>query len=343
MAKIERLPSGLYRIRLYLGKDASGKKKYKSLTHKDKRKLATMADSYLDLHKDYMDSEAFSKHLDAYINEREAVLSPATVRAYQSIADKLKNDYSAFCALDIGSIQSRDVQKVVDGLVKDDKSPKTVQNYVGLISSTLKYAGRSLPAVKLPEKRRTAYTIPDEKTARKIAQDASGTKLEIPIALAMLGLRRGEICGLTLSDLDGCTLHIHATKVYNKKQVLVDKPTPKNYSSDRYIQIPQQIADKIREQGYITELTPAGLSEAFTYFINKHGYPHIRLHDLRHFFVSYCHNILKLSDAQIMKLGGWKTAHVMRSVYLQSMEDSEANKAVVDFADGILCHPSCHP
>ena len=58
--------------------------------------------------------------------------------------------------------------------------------------------------------------------------------------------------------------------------------------------------------------------------------PHFRFHDLRHFFASYCHNVLKLSDAQIQKLGGWKTDHVMKKIYITSMEDQLAADAAAD-------------
>ncbi|MDO4620394.1 MAG: hypothetical protein Q4B09_07220, partial [Lachnospiraceae bacterium] len=67
--------------------------------------------------------------------------------------------------------------------------------------------------------------------------------------------------------------------------------------------------------------TPAALSEVFPRFLRSNGFPVFRLHDCRHFFASYCHDVMGLSDAQIMKLGGWSTPHIMKRVYITSITD----------------------
>lgn len=331
MAKIERLPSGLYRTRVYIGRTADGKIKTKSLTHKDKRKLATMAAAYADLHREVKNANSMEKSMQAYIDARKAVLSPSTVKGYNSMLKSLKKHHSAFCALDVDDVTGGDLQTLVAELVTDGKSPKYVRNVISLISASMEASGASVQPVKLPAKKKLTYSIPDEEMAVKIAQDASGTNMEIPIALGMLGLRRSEICGLELSDLDGSILHIHSVVVYGADAKPVRKQTPKTDESDRYIRIPDELADQIRKQGYITHMRPDAITRGFQRLIEKGKYPHIRFHDLRHFFVSYAHTVLGLSDAQIMKLGGWKTSSVMRSVYLQSMEDDEAAKAVSTF------------
>lgn len=325
--KIERLPSGTYRTLVYLGKDEKGKKKYKSLTHKDKKKLAAMAAAYADLHRDYADAETFGKTADSYINARESILSPSSIRGYKSMAKALKSDYKRFCALSVQNIGQKDVQNIIDSLASAGKSPKTIRNYSGFISSVLAYAGVQAPETRLPAKVKAEYYIPDKRTMSAVLKAVEGHRLEIPVGLAVMGLRRGEICALSLEDLNGTLLHVHRAKVYTADGEIVEK-APKTYESDRYIEIPQRLADKIREQGFITDYTPGALSEAWTAFLKTNKFKHFRFHDCRHFFVSYCHNILKLSDAQIMKLGGWRTSHVMRSVYLQSMESKKAARKV---------------
>ena len=195
---------------------------------------------------------------------------------------------------------------------------------MGLIGAAVKFAGYNMPPVTYPQKIKLEAHTPTEEEMLIVTEAAKGTELEIPIALGMMGLRRGEICALSLADLKGNTLHIHKAAVDIAGKVTVK--APKTYDSDRYVQIPDRIAKKIRKQGYITELTPEQLSYHFISFLKRLDVQHFRFHDLRHFFASYCHNVLKLSDAQIQALGGWKTDNVMKRVYISSMQDEKAAK-----------------
>ena len=226
-----------------------------------------------------------------------------------------------------------DAQKIVTTF--SDLSQKTIKNRMGLISAAVRFAGYNMPPVTYPQKKKVETHIPTEAEMQTVMKAAAGTELEIPIALGMMGLRRGEICALQLSDLNKNTLHIHASAVDIGGKVTVK--APKTYSSDRYVQIPQAIARKIRKRGYITELTPEQLSYHFINFLKKQDVQHFRFHDLRHFFASYCHNVLKLSDAQIQKLGGWKTDHVMKKVYIESMQDDKAAASAAGGMASFLC------
>lgn len=51
MATAKKLASGSYRCLVYIGKDASGKRIYKSFTHQDKRKCERIASEYADSHR----------------------------------------------------------------------------------------------------------------------------------------------------------------------------------------------------------------------------------------------------------------------------------------------------
>lgn len=326
MAKITRLPSGTYRTIVYIGKDENGKRKYKSLTHTDKKKLAIMAASYVDLHRETHKRTAFKDSMQAFINEREAILSPSSIRGYKSMQKALKTHYRAFCALSVHDMTSRDVQRVIDSLARKKKKPKTIRNYSAFISSVLSFAGAEPLPVVLPQKVKADIYIPDKETMGAVLKASEGKRLNIPIRLAIMGLRRGEICALAPEDLEGTVLHIHRAKVYTAEGEIVTK-APKTYESDRFIEIPKSLADAIREQGYITDYTPGALSEAWTKFLKENGFKHFRFHDCRHFFVSYCHD-LGMSDATILKLGGWASSHVMRSVYMHSMESKKAAQKV---------------
>ena len=317
--KIRRLPSGNYNTLVYLGKDANGKQIRKSVTGPDR---ATVRKKKAELESRHQDPEqplTLADALEKYLKAKKAVLSPYTVKGYQNIIEKVK-------AANLGTLRADmsrpDAQRIVTAF--SDLSQKTIRNRMGLISAAVHFAGYTMPPVTYPQKKKVETHIPTEKEMQIVMNAAAGTELEIPIALGMMGLRRGEICALQLSDLNRNKLHIHAAAVDIGGKVTVK--SPKTYDSDRWIQIPAALAKKIRKQGFVTNLTPEQLSYHFITFLKKQNVQHFRFHDLRHFFASYCHNVLKLSDAQIQKLGGWKTDHVMKRVYISSMQDDQAAK-----------------
>lgn len=318
--KIRRLPSGNYNARVYIG-IIDGKKKWKSITAPDKPTIRRLIAEY---EANVPDPDAVPMLCDAvhaYIEAKIAVLSPYSIRGYQNIETVLKRLPVAAMACDSGAPA---FQSIINQLVVDGKSPKTVRNYAGLIVSAVKFAGYPAPDLTLPQKKKTDIFIPDENMMRDVLAAAKDTDLEVPIALGMLGLRRGEVCAVTAADLKGNQLHIGKAAVQIAGEV--STKSPKTFESDRTIQIPPAIASRIRKTGSATELSPSMLSDRFFAFLRKNGFPHFRFHDLRHFFASYAHNILKLSDAQIQHLGGWKTDSVMKRVYIQSMKDDEAAK-----------------
>ena len=316
--KIRRLPSGNYNAQIYLG-EVDGKKRWKSVTGPDRQTVRKMIAEY-ESAKEEPAPLSLVDALENYLKAKKAVLSPYTVKGYQNIIEKVKAENLG----DVGADLSRpEAQKIVTTF--SDMSQKTIRNRMGLISAAVRFAGYNMPPVTYPQKKKVETHIPTEAEMNTVMDAAAGTDLEIPIALGMMGLRRGEICALQLSDLHGTTLHIHQAAVDIGGKVTVK--SPKTYDSDRYIQIPKELARKIRRQGYITELGPEQLSYRFIAFLRKIDVQHFRFHDLRHFFASYCHNVLKLSDAQIQKLGGWKTDHVMKRVYIDSMRDDQAAKS----------------
>ena len=322
--KIRRLPSGNYNAQVYIG-EVNGKKKWKSITGPDRATVRKLAAEFED-RKDKDNPTTLADALECYLNAKKAVLSPYTVKGYKNIIEKVKQAEMGDMSADMGRPEA---QKLVSAF--SDMSQKTIRNRMGLISAAVRFAGYNMPPVTYPQKKKVETHIPTKAEMDKVMAAAAGTELEIPIALGMMGLRRGEICALQLPDLKGNMLHIHAAAVDISGKVTVK--APKTYDSDRYVKLPAKLARKIRKQGYVTHLTPEQLSYHFINFLKKVDVEHFRFHDLRHFFASYCHNVLKLSDAQIQQLGGWKTDHVMKRVYIQSMqEDKAAQQAAAGMA-----------
>jgi integrase len=320
MATAKKLPSGSWRCRIYVGKE-NGKDIYKSFTASTKKEAEFMATQYLMDSKEKKSRKSeklFSEELDIYISTKEAVLSPATIRGYRNIERILNKNYPDFFNMKISDIEQEHVQRIVSDLAKT-KSPKTVRNYHGLISAVI---GSNLNLnTTMPQKVQPELYIPSDDEIKALVIAVKDTELEIPVLLgAFCMMRRGEICGLDMKkDINGNTIHVHHSLVLGPDKQWHLK-APKTTTSDRYIEAPQFVIDRIKEVGHITNLNPHSISIMFQRVLERNNIPHFRFHDLRHYSASIRH-ALGIPDAYIMADGGWCSDKVLKAVYRHAMSD----------------------
>lgn len=175
----------------------------------------------------------------------------------------------------------------------------------------------------LPQKFKNEPYIPSDDDVRRLLEEAKGSMFEIPIMLACYGLRRSEICSLTLDDLHENTLIIDSAKVLDKNNNLVEKQT-KTTASTRQIVISQKLADLIRKQGYIYNGHPNSITKYMNKLQDKLNIPRFSIHKLRLYFASYMSS-LNIPEADILEMGGWETDYVMKNIYRHSMKDKLKN------------------
>lgn len=315
--KIEKLPSGSYRIRkTYKGHTYSVTFDYKPT---QKEAMLAMA-AELDKVKTENGSMNFKRSAESYVDMKRNVLSPRTIKEYSETASRMPE---WFCELKISDIDQIQINRLVNELSKD-KSPKTVRNYHGFITAVL---GTFCPNLKictsLPQKVKNEPYTPSQEDVRKILEEVRGTEFEIPITLACYGMRRSEICALTSEDVAGDTVCINKALVQNEKKEWVIKTT-KTTESTRSIIIPIELADRIRDQGYVYRGHPGNISKHLERIEDKLNIPRFSLHKLRHYFASQM-SALGVPEADILKMGGWETDHVMKSIYRHSMMEKEEN------------------
>ena len=270
---------------------------------------------------------SFLSCAQSYIESKSNVLSPTTIKAYESV---LKNAIpTSFKQKGISQITQTDIQLVINEYAKDH-TPKTVRNLHGFISAVL---GQFRPNMKihttLPQKVENEHYTPSEDDIRRIL-DASkkDLRLHIPFQLGVMGLRRSEVCALTLDDIDGNTLTINKALVYDKNNKWVIKTT-KTTAGTRKIYIPDSLIAEIRENGCVFNGYPNTLLTGLNRYQDKLGIPRFRFHDLRHFFASYAHS-QGISDADIMASGGWKSDYTMKTIYRHEMKAMESQKKIFD-------------
>ena len=321
--KIEKLPSGSYRIRkMYKGNTYTVVFDYKPTQKEAMRAMAA------ELDKVHAKSETMTFRVAAqkYIDSKKNVLSPSTIRGYSGIIRQISD---VFLGSNIYDITALDVQSEINRM--ENCSPKTVRNHHGFISAVL---GTFRPDLKLnttlPQKLKTDPYIPSDDDVRRILEYANGTEFEIPIILACYGMRRSEICALTLDDLSGDILSITKAKVQNENLEWVIKTT-KTTASTREIVIPLEVADKIREKGYVYKGYPGEITKFLTATQKKLGIPLFSVHKLRHYFASKM-SAMNIPEEDIMRFGGWETDYVMKGVYRHAMEDKnrDAQRAAAD-------------
>lgn len=317
--KIEKLPSGSYRIRkMYKGKMYTVIFDYKPTQKEALKALAEKMDSNAST---LQSPITFKTACDEFFRIKSNILSPSTKNGYMSI---LKNLSDEFKSLRLSDIEQSDIQKEINDY-SSTRSPKTTANANGFILSVI---GTFRPDVTfnitLPQKVKKEPYIPTDEEVKAILNKAKGTKYEIPLLLACCGLRRSEIIALELSDLaDDNTLSINKAMVVGDDKKWHIKST-KTTESARDIAIPKYLADLMRKQGYIYKGSANQIYENLQKFQNELGIQNFKLHALRHYFATMMSK--EMSEEDVMKMGGWSTPYVMKAVYRHSTIDRDKKK-----------------
>ncbi len=322
--KARKLSSGNWNVRIMVNG-----KSY-SFTDPDKHRCIRRASEFAEMCKEDIENPKLCDCLEKYVSDRADSLSPATIRGYNSIVRAVRTRFEQVGNKRVMSLTDRDIQSII----KDIRTPKTQKNYVNLFQSA---TGRKF-SVKFRNKQSKEIAVPSELEVQGLVRLFYRSEMEIPVMLgSYAGLRRGEICALSIRDLEGDYLHI------NKDMVLDDSGAwqikePKTPSSNRTVLLPAPVADRIRQKGYITHLTPNNITKRFIKRQKTLGVePHYTFHSLRHFFASYLH-AQNIPDAYVLRAGGWSTPHVMQKVYRHALDDVHlemSKKAVEAFQNSL--------
>jgi len=233
----------------------------------------------------------------------------------------LHNLSATFTKKTIANITNLDVQREINDYSKT-RSPKTVRNANGFISAVMKmFSPQTIINTTLPQNIKKSAYIPTDEDVKAIIAASKGTNYEISLLLAVYGMRRSEICALTLDDINGNMITINKAKVQNEHGDWIIKTT-KTTDSTRTIYVPDEIINKIIQSGTIYDGDPSRISRYLAKKQSELGLPHFSLHKLRHYYASMSHS-LGIPDQYIMANGGWKTDNVLKNVYQHAMADKQ--------------------
>lgn len=338
MAKAKKMKSGNYRCFVYSHSDPDGKRHYRSFTASTKKEAEYMAAEFIMKRDRMKDSRNWTlgQAVDKYIDLKRPVLSPSSIYRYEKIR---KSSFQSIMDIPLPKITSNMLQSAVNEEMmrkpynrSGTVAPKTVQNEYGLISSTLRrYCPDQSFAVDLPKKARRIRTLP---LPEDVYKAISGTDIELPVLLALwLSFTMSEIRGLTKSkSINGDYITIREVLVHVGGED-IRKDLAKEVTRNRRHRMPKHIKELIDQVDgdIIVPDTEKALSYRFRKCMERNGMPGITFHDLRHINASMM-AMLRIPDKYAQERGGWKTDHIMKSVYTETF--SEERQRVDDLIDG---------
>lgn len=317
MPKAKKLPSGMWRCQASCNGE---RRSFTGFTAKE-AELAALEWQTGKKEKRNPANVTVDDLMTAYIEERSNIASPATIDGYRKIQRLYFADIKE---KKISKLTERDVQNEINKMA-ETLSPKTIRNAYGFLKSATKIDF----SVTLPKKQKTQYRTPNIAGIKQILAQTANTPIEVPVLLALwCGLRLSEIRGLKWSKVFPDHIVID-TAIVDVDGVPTEKST-KTTESDRVIEIPQYLYEKIIAQPHTTEYVTNLSGHAIYQRFQRLTGNVCRFHDLRHANASVM-MMLGIPDNVAMARGGWETESIYKKTYAQIVEESaRESNAIID-------------
>jgi len=327
MAKIEKLPSGSYRARVWYRED--GIKKSKSFTAETAKEARILAAEFISGRESKQEENDYLLLSDAmlqYIEAKAPVLSPSTVREYKTYPRLYLHALQKY---NIYDITQADVQKAISKEAKN-LSPKTIRNIHGFLSAVFRFFRPDFVLnTRLPQRDSSEIQIPTEDEVKALIAHVDGNEVKLPIMLAAYqGLRMSEILGLKWScvDFDRRIIRIEEAKVINSDKEYESKK-PKTVSGNRELKMVDAVYDELvrapRESAYVVNLRGNQIVNRYrrAQKVLKMDYS---FHELRHYACSVM-IMLGIPNKYIAGILGHASENMVEKVYGHIMRDKTDN------------------
>lgn len=223
-----------------------------------------------------------------------------------------------------------------------------------------------VPDTKSYRRRKPKITVLNKKKMRFFLEKASESSWYLEILMGLfVGLRKGEIFGLKISDFDmenGTVCiqrQITADPVVSRgesaiSEYRVTEKAPKTQNSFRTLRVPAAVMDEVMKRKRLIDLRKETLGEAYidygylscrenglphslasfnsalTKLCSRNGLPHITVHGLRHMYAT----ILIEQGVPLVKVSallGHASVHTTFEYYCEVMDE---NDHILDFMNG---------
>ena len=344
MAKAKKLPSGNWRVLVFLGKDAAGKRCYKSFTADNKWEAERQAAEYARIRsfkKTPLDITVYEA-IKRYVDAKDGTLKASTIRSYRASQE---NALKGLHDVTLRDLTNERIQSEIS-LARTDHAAKTVKNWVGLLTAALNMFHPDFKvSVSIPTGKKREPSVPVDEQIRNLLTLAKGTDIELPIILAAMGsLREGEVAALTPADIAKTGIRVNKTMARDQHGTWIIEEMPKTEAGDRIAPLPKAALSMLKKQASgkkpsdrLFELNPEQIYKHFKRLSRKCGLERCRFHDLRHYYASMAH-ALGVPDKRIMLNGGWKDKGTLSRIYEHAQKDREdsENKPITDHFSTLL-------
>ena len=281
----------------------------------------------------------FADYLEQWLEIVKSRIKISTFCSYQAMIKNTIGPYFRAKGYSLRELEAKHIQQFYTERLKEVKA-NSVIHYHAAIYSALKYAMKTdlVPqnvAMKVDRPRKNSFqpTFLDAEQMQRLFEVVKGTRLELPVLVAAFyGLRRAEVIGLKWDAIDFKlgTISIKRTVVQVKidgKEKLIEQDSAKTKSSLRTLPLVGSFRDyfeKVKEAQklnkkvcgncynydydgfvFVNELgelmKPEFLTNYFPKYIQRHGMPKMRFHDLRH----SCASLLLANGVPLKQIQEW--------------------------------------
>ena len=258
MARTKKRADGRYSRQIYLGKDASEKRKYKTVSADTDREAQRLAEEYRAAIGKGLDPEQAKATLGQLYENLIAVKKAKGIgqKSLDRYEDN-RNSWGPLKDLPAGELKAADFQRVLNELADwhDGKPPLSHFTLTNLRSSAKAAYELAIPEIVLynPLVKTPAPAGAPPDPREPISEEQQQWIRETPhnaqraaMLLLYSGLRRGEATALTWADVDLADATITVSKGYD----FADKKSknPKTAAGVRVVSIPKVLVDYLKTQ-----------------------------------------------------------------------------------------------
>lgn len=254
--------------------------------------------------------------IDRFLESRQNILSPSTMRGYRGIQRQRFKDMMKVNVYDITEDVAQRAVNAEAMLV----SPKTIKNAWRFIREVLEAETKQRIKVDLPKvpKHDKEFLEPDQ--IKVFINEVRGDILEIPALLALCSLRRSEILGLNWKnvDLKNRFVRVRESAVQDEGGAIVRRKINKTDASRRDVPMIPQLYEALskvsKKTGYVVDFHINSIWSGVNRVCRSAGLPEVGVHGLRHSFASLAYE-LKMPVKLAQEIGGWSDEKVLMEIY----------------------------